>query len=99
MKKDNIGGEKKQKIDKKNYWGLLNFNPSAPLGEDSVSSNLHIETLCKQYRKSTKDMKIVHELSKLTFYIRRDMLLKSEAVSDVIKKFPFLKECDMVCYH
>lgn len=74
-------------------WGMEYYLPNSPQSEDDVSVNIHIESLKREFRKTSADVNvtIVDQKMDLTFAHRRKMIVtKKIEMKNLLEIFPWL---------
>ena len=100
-------GTKRRKVDSDTpkpaslpMYGLPNYLPDRPSGEDETSIGKHKEWLQdeKRARRKRPDMSQIDKRMTLTFADRRLMVVeKNTTVSEVIEEYPWLESFHQVC--
>ena len=78
-----------------NIWGVKNFNPSLPVGEDERTVDIHRDRLLKQFHMvpySRKQSVISTSMSKTFPARRKDILELRKSVSDIMDEYPILAD-------
>ena len=78
-----------------NIWGVKNFNPGFPVGEDDRTVDIHKDRLIKQFQLlpySRRQSVISTSMSK-TFPVRRkDILELQKTVVEILDEYPILAD-------
>ena len=80
-------------------WGIPNFNPPMPEGEDDKTMGKHSETLKAQsaLSKERQNKEMVKMLMEKTFPDRRNMLINQfKHIREILEKYPLLCNTDQV---
>lgn len=74
-------------------WGMEDYLPNSSQSEDDVSVNIHIESLKREFRKTSADINVtmVDQKMDLTFAHRREMIVtKKIEMKNLLEIFPWL---------
>ena len=78
-----------------NIWGVKNFNPILPVGEDERTLNIHKDRLLKQHNliPYSRKQSVINTSMAKTFPLRRQHILElSKSVADIIDEYPILAD-------
>ena len=82
-------------------WGLGKYLPEPPVSEDETSTNMHVQALKREFRKTGPDVDMfsVDQKMALTFSYRRKLVVNEKiSVADLTETFPWLKlRCEVNC--
>lgn len=74
--------------------------PAIVPGEDVTSFERHNKVLQAEFKKSNHNAQVVCELMDRTFAFRRqDILAHTYDLQSLFEKYPFVQECEQVCWH
>lgn len=94
-------GKKAEKDSPKqiNIWGVPNFLPPQPEGEDDGTKAKHIKTLHAQKKltEGKRKYETINFCMDITFASRREEILNFEKIENVLETYPFLTEGEEVC--
>lgn len=72
------------------FWSIV-FNIINFKGEDSESFKRHNKAIVAEYRRTSPDRELIKELADLSFAMRREDVLNTLSLKEVLAKYPFLQ--------
>ena len=74
-------------------WGMANYLPPQLESEDDTASDMHIQSLKREYCKTEKNKALADLKMKLSFSNRRkEIVTDNMPIGDILEIYPFLKD-------
>ncbi|XP_072016020.1 uncharacterized protein [Amphiura filiformis] len=80
-----------------NIWGIKNYLPGRPFGEDDTTIGIHIASLKTEHKKKRQDASLIKQLMDITFADRREAIVKKQwKISKIKSEYPCLFDEDEI---